>query len=44
MHGRSYAFMQSRPGKQRLQLLLGDEQHETQDPPLISEKMTIIDK
>ena len=29
------------PGKHTLQLLLGDEQHEPQDPPLISEKVTI---
>ena len=29
------------PGKHTLQLLLGDEQHEPQDPPLISEKITI---
>ncbi len=29
------------PGKHTLQLLLGDEQHEPQDPPLISEQITI---
>jgi len=29
------------PGKHTLQLLLGDEQHEPQDPPLLSEKITI---
>ncbi len=29
------------PGKHTLQLLLGDEQHEPQDPPLFSEKITI---
>jgi len=29
------------PGKHTLQLLLGDEQHEPQDPPLMSEKITI---
>ena len=29
------------PGKHTLQLLLGDEQHESQDSPLISEKITI---
>ncbi|RLJ20517.1 rod shape-determining protein RodA [bacterium endosymbiont of Escarpia laminata] len=28
-------------GRHTLQLLLGDEQHEPQDPPLISEKITI---
>ena len=28
-------------GKHTLQLLLGDEQHEPQDPPLISKKITI---
>lgn len=28
-------------GKHTLQLLLGDEDHEPQDPPLISEKITI---
>jgi len=31
-------------GKHTLQLLLGDEQHEPQDPPLISEKITITVK
>ncbi len=29
------------PGKHTLQLLLGDEDHEPQDPPLFSEKITI---
>lgn len=29
------------PGKHTLQLLLGDEQHEPQNPPLISEKISI---
>lgn len=29
------------PGKHTLQLLLGDEQHEPQDPALFSEKITI---
>ena len=29
------------PGKHTLQLLLDDEQHEPQDPPLISEKITV---
>ncbi len=29
------------PGKHTLQLLLGDEQHEPQDPPLFSEKINI---
>jgi hypothetical protein len=29
------------PGIHTLQLLLGDEEHEPQDPPLISEKITI---
>ena len=32
------------PGKHTLQLLLGDEQHEPQDPALYSEKITIIVK
>ncbi|HXK56525.1 MAG: DUF4399 domain-containing protein [Gammaproteobacteria bacterium] len=36
------ALLELRPGRHTLQLLLGDEQHEPQDPPLISEKITII--
>lgn len=32
------------PGRHTLRLLLGDEQHEPQDPPLISEKITITVK
>ncbi|MEJ1376804.1 MAG: DUF4399 domain-containing protein, partial [Candidatus Sedimenticola sp. (ex Thyasira tokunagai)] len=31
-------------GKHTLQLLLGDEEHEPQDPPLYSDKITIIVK
>jgi len=32
------------PGKHTLQLLLGDEEHEPQDPPLMSEKISVIVK
>lgn len=30
------------PGRHTLQLLLGDEEHEPQDPPLLSEKITVF--
>lgn len=30
------------PGRHTLQLLLGDEQHEPQDPPLLSDRIMII--
>ena len=29
-------------GRHTLQLLLGDEEHEPQDPPLVSERITVI--
>ncbi len=32
------------PGKHSLQLLLGDEDHEPQDPPLLSDRITITVK
>ena len=40
--GEMDALLDLSPGKHTLQLLLGDEQHEPQNPPLISEKITII--
>lgn len=30
------------PGRHTLQLLLGDEEHEPQDPPLLSERITVV--
>ncbi len=39
--GETEALLELSPGRHTLQLLLGDEQHEPQDPPLISEKLTI---
>ena len=30
------------PGRHTLQLVLGDEEHEPQDPPLISQRITVI--
>jgi len=42
--GQTEAVLELAPGKHTLQLLLGDEQHEPQDPPLISQKITIIVK
>ncbi len=39
--GETETLLDLPPGKHTLQLLLGDEQHEPQDPPLISEKITI---
>ncbi len=40
--GETEALLALPPGKHTLQLLLGDEEHEPQDPPLISKKITII--
>ena len=42
--GETEALLELPPGKHTLQLLLGDEEHEPQDPPLISEKITITVK
>lgn len=39
--GESEAVLELPPGRHTLQLLLGDEQHEPQDPPLLSDKITI---
>jgi hypothetical protein len=39
--GETEAMLDLPPGKHTLQLLLGDEDHEPQDPPLFSEKITI---
>ena len=39
--GETETVLELPPGKHSLQLLLGDENHEPQDPPLISEKITI---
>ena len=42
--GETNAIIELPPGKHTLQLLLGDEQHEPQDPPLFSKKITITVK
>ncbi len=39
--GETEVLLELPPGRHTLQLLLGDEQHEPQDPPLYSEKITI---
>lgn len=39
--GETEALLKLPPGRHTLQLLLGDEEHEPQDPPLFSEKITI---
>lgn len=39
--GETEALLQLPPGDHTLQLLLGDEQHEPQDPPLMSEKIRV---
>ena len=40
--GESEAVIELAPGRHTLQLLLGDEEHEPQAPPLYSERITII--
>ena len=40
--GEQDAVLNLPPGKHTLQLLLGDENHEPTDPPLMSKKITII--
>ncbi len=42
--GETEATIDLPPGKHTLQLLLGDENHEPQDPPLLSRKVTVIVK
>lgn len=42
--GETEATIDLPPGKHTLQLLLGDENHEPQDPPLLSKKITITVK
>ena len=42
--GETEAVLDLRSGRHTLQLLLGDEEHEPQDPPLISERITVIVK
>lgn len=39
--GETEAVLELPPGKHTLQLLLGDEDHEPQDPALMSEKITV---
>ncbi|MES9972009.1 MAG: DUF4399 domain-containing protein [Candidatus Thiodiazotropha sp.] len=39
--GETEAVLQLPPGRHTLQLLLGDEEHEPQDPPLFSKRITI---
>lgn len=39
--GETAAILNLPPGQHRLQLLLGDEDHEPLEPPLISEEITI---
>jgi len=39
--GETETLLELPPGKHTLQLLLGDEDHESHDPPLISERVTI---
>lgn len=43
-NGETEAVIDLPPGKHTLQLLLGDENHEPQDPPLLSKKITVIVK
>lgn len=40
-NGETEVILDLPSGQHTLQLLLGDEQHEPQDPPLLSEKITI---
>lgn len=40
-NGETEALLRLSPGEHRLQLLLGDEQHEPQDPPLYSKKIRV---
>jgi hypothetical protein len=42
--GETETTLELSPGKHTLQLLLGDEEHEPQDPALFSEKITITVK
>ncbi len=40
--GETEAVIKLSPGSHTLQLLLGDEDHEPQEPPLLSERITVI--
>ncbi len=40
--GETEAVIRLPPGSHTLQLLLGDEEHEPQEPPLLSERITVI--
>lgn len=40
-NGETEAILRLPPGDHTLQLLLGDEQHEPLDPPLMSEKIRV---
>ena len=40
--GETETLLELAPGNHTLQLLLGDESHEPLDPPLVSERITII--
>lgn len=42
--GETEALLELTPGRHTLQLLLADEAHEPHDPPLVSEKITVIVK
>ncbi|MET0049043.1 MAG: DUF4399 domain-containing protein [Sedimenticola sp.] len=42
--GETQTVLDLPPGQHTLQLLLGDEDHEPQDPPLYSERITILVK
>jgi hypothetical protein len=42
--GETYTVLSLPPGRHTLRLLLGDEQHEPHDPPLISQPITITVK
>ncbi|MEW8627512.1 MAG: DUF4399 domain-containing protein [Candidatus Thiodiazotropha sp.] len=43
-NGETETVLELPPGRHTLQLLLGDEEHEPQDPPLFSERITITVK
>jgi hypothetical protein len=40
--GQTEARLELPPGKHTLQLLMGDDKHVPQDPPLLSKKITVI--
>ena len=43
-HGETETVLDLPPGKHTLQLILGDEDHEPTDPPLMSRKITVLVK